>query len=261
MRETSQGRLLAADDPPPVEWFNRSGASPILLTGDHGGNNVPRKLASLGLPPAALARHIGWDIGVHALGRRLAIILDAAFVSQSYSRLVIDCNRDPHAPDAIPVRSDDTDVSGNEGLNPDDRLARIDEIHAPYHAAIAAGIAQRRSAGQPLTLIALHSFTPRMNGIDRPWHVGLLHAGHADGFSRRMLAGLRAHRDLVIGDNAPYRLDETDYSIPRHAFGANIPYAEIEVRQDLLLSADAVDRMAALLADCIRDAGAAPPRD
>jgi predicted N-formylglutamate amidohydrolase len=29
-------------------------------------------------------------------------------------------------------------------------------------------------------------------------------------------------------------MDETDYTIPRHAFAASLPYVELEIRQDLI---------------------------
>ncbi len=47
-------------------------------------------------------RHIAWDIGVAGLGERLAEALDAVFIRQAYSRLVIDCNRRPGAADSDP---------------------------------------------------------------------------------------------------------------------------------------------------------------
>ena len=217
---------------------------------------VPRKLAMLGLPSAALARHIGWDIGIHALGRSLATRIDAAFVHQPHSRLVIDCNRDPHAVDSIPACSDGTDVPGNIGIDDDARRARIAEIHTPYHAGIEAELARRRSTGEATIIVALHSFTPRMSDMDRPWHIGLLHAGRSDGFSRGLLAALRGQHGLVVGDNEPYRMDETDYSIPRHAFANGLAYAEIEIRQDLLETPDAIARWADMLAMCMHEAAA-----
>ncbi len=68
----------------------------------------------------------------------------------------------------------------------------------------------------------------------RPWHCGILHDGANDGLARALLAGLAAEGDLVVGDNEPYAMNGTDYTVPRHAFAAGLPYAEIEVRQDLL---------------------------
>ncbi len=135
--------LLSTDDPPPVRTLNPRGASPFLLIGDHTGNAVPSTLGSLGLTDEELTRHIAWDVGTADLGERLSAALDAVFIRQTYSRLVIDCNRDPDAHDATPAMSDGILVPGNIGLTPDDRAARISAIHAPYQAAIAAELVRR----------------------------------------------------------------------------------------------------------------------
>ncbi len=226
--------MLDRDEPEPVAAVNPDGRSPFLLIGDHGGRRVPRALAGLGLPDAELARHIGWDIGVTALGEALSRRLDAAFVHQLYSRLVIDCNRAPDAVDAMPAVSDGTVVPANADLDAAARAARVAAVHTPYHAALAAAIERRRASGQPTALVALHSFTPVMRGVARPWHCGILHNGANDGLARALLACLRAEGDLVVGDNEPYAMDRIDYTVPRHAFAARLPYAEVEVRQDLL---------------------------
>ena len=243
MAENSQSILLSSD-PPPVEIVNAGGTSPFLLIGDHAGRLVPSSLAMLGLQPADLARHIGWDIGVEALGRVLAARLDAMFVRQRYSRLVVDCNRDPAAPAAMPAISDETHVPGNAGLSDEARRRRVAEIHEPYQAAIAAALAARPDA----VLVSLHSFTPALAGVARPWHVGVLHNGRNDAFALRLLDWLTQQAGLVVGDNEPYRMDIVDYTVPRHAFATARPYVEIEVRQDLIADAAGVDAIAALLA-------------
>ncbi len=254
--------MLSRDEPEPVAAVNPDGRSPFLLIADHGGRRVPRALADLGLPDAELARHIGWDIGVTALGQALSTRLDAALVHQRYSRLVIDCNRDPAAPDAMPAVSDGTIVPGNAALDAPSRADRVAAIHAPYHAAIAAAIARRTTRGQPTALVALHSFTPVMRGFSRPWHCGILHNGANDRLAWALLAGLSAEGDLVVGDNEPYAMDRIDYTVPRHAFGAGLPYAEVEVRQDLLSDTAGIDawagRLARLLPHALDLAGTAP---
>ncbi len=243
MPDDSQ-RLLHSNDLLPVEIVNPDGGALFLLTGDHAGNLVPSALGTLGVAADDMARHIGWDIGVEALGRNLAARLDAAFVRQRYSRLVIDCNRDPGSAEAMPVVSDGTRIPGNIGLSAADRHRRVVEIHEPYQAAVAAAFEARPGA----VLVALHSFTPAMAGVARPWHIGVLHDGHDDVFAQRLLDWLERNAGLPIGDNEPYRMDATDYTVPRHAFGAARPYVEVEVRQDLLGNAAGIDRIAALLA-------------
>jgi predicted N-formylglutamate amidohydrolase len=247
MNSVSNQTLLGADEAPPVRVINPGGASSFLLIGDHAGNAVPRKLESLGVSDADLARHIGWDIGIGDLGALLADRMDATFIRQSYSRLVIDCNRSAAQPDAIAEVSDGTPVPGNRGLTDADRAARFAEIHEPYQAAIGRELARRDAAGVPTTLIALHSFTPSMRGHDRPWHIGILHDRGDTRFAQAFLAALRAEPDLIVGDNEPYRMDQIDYTIPRHAYPTR-PYAEIEIRQDLLATPAGCARWADLLA-------------
>ena len=105
MNSDSLPPLLAADEPDPVSAHNAQGRSPLLIVVDHAARRIPRKLQGLGLPESELQRHIAWDIGALAVGRKLADRLDAALIAQNYSRLVIDCNRDPAVESAIPSRS------------------------------------------------------------------------------------------------------------------------------------------------------------
>jgi predicted N-formylglutamate amidohydrolase len=249
MNSYSSQMLLGADDPPPVRILNPRGASPFLLIGDHAGNRVPAALDSLGLGEADMTRHIAWDIGIAGLGERLAEALDAVFIAQTYSRLVIDCNRDPQAPAAIPAVSDETSVPANRELTPVDRAARVSSVHAPYQGAIAAELARRDAAGEETILVALHSFTPAMQGVARPWQIGILHAGGDTSFALSTLRLLQARGDLIVGDNQPYIMDGTDYTVPRHAFAARRRYVEIEIRQDLLETPDQQQDWANLLAD------------
>jgi predicted N-formylglutamate amidohydrolase len=234
MSTPSADALIGPGDPDPVVIDNAQGASPFILIGDHAGRAIPRCLGTLGVGEGDLQRHIAIDIGVRDTGRALATLLDCVFIHQSYSRLVIDCNRHPDWPTAFVTRSDGTAIPGNEALTPAARAARAAAIHAPYHAAIAARIARHRARGMPVILLALHSFTPVMNGFARPWQVGVLHDGGNDRFSNALLASLRAEPGLTVGDNEPYRMAETDYSVPHHCGPAGLPYAEIEVRQDLI---------------------------
>lgn len=242
--------MLTCDDPSPVVVINPGGASPLLLLGDHAGRAVPAVLAGLGLDAAAMELHIAWDIGVARLGERLAARLDACFIAQAYSRLVIDCNRAPDNPTSIPKVSDGVQIPGNQGLTPAEAQARRDEILHPYQQAIAAELDRRAAAGQVVRLVSLHSFTPVMDGFARPWRTGVLHRNDS-ALSSRMLTLLRETMGEAAGDNEPYRLDERDYTVPLHADARGLDYLELEVRQDLLADDAGVEAMAALLADLL----------
>jgi predicted N-formylglutamate amidohydrolase len=225
--------LLGPDDPAPVQVLDEGGASPLLLLGDHAGRAIPGRLGGLGLAAEAMDGHIAWDIGVAGLGARLSCALDACFVAQAYSRLVIDCNRRPGEEGSIPAVSDGVTIPGNLNLGADEIARRISEIYAPYQACIGRMIDQRARRGQPTILVSLHSFTPVLQGRARPWRYGVLHRGDSP-VSARMLALLRLALGDEAGDNQPYALDAVDNTVPLHADPRGLDYLELEVRQDLM---------------------------
>ena len=227
---------------------NLHGSSPFVLLGDHAGRAIPAGLGNLGVGAADMERHIAWDIGVAGLGSILARQIDAVFVSQRYSRLVIDCNRGPEAAGSIVSVSDGTAIPGNQGLTPQDRDARRREIFQPYQDRIGAILDDRLARRRPTLLLSLHSFTPEMDGQARPWRFGVLHRGDSP-LSRRTLEILRARWGQAVGDNQPYAMDGTDFTIPHHADARGLDYLELEVRQDLIETAADQADVAAQLAE------------
>jgi predicted N-formylglutamate amidohydrolase len=226
--------LLAPDEPPPVRVLHEQGTSDLFLTADHAGRAIPRSLGTLGLPESEVLRHIGWDIGIAAVTQHLSALLDATAVLQTYSRLVIDCNRDPSVPSAMPEISELTEIPGNRNLTDSQRAARRGAIFDPYHARIRALLDARHAAGRRTVYIAMHSFTPVFKGESRAMQVGVLY-NRDPRLALILLDLLRAERDLVVGDNAPYAVsDITDYGVPIHAEKRGLPHVEIEIRQDLI---------------------------
>lgn len=242
--------LLTADDPSPFVITNIDGSSPFLLLGDHAGHRIPTELRTLGLLPHQLEGHIALDIGVSSLGRLLAQRLNATFVEQVYSRLVVDCNRASHASDSVAVISDETPIPGNITLTDAARDARYREVYAPYHAAIADIITKRQAEGRVIIVIALHSFTPILAGVPRRWDIGVLHDGGDPSFALGMLGDLAtrpSNGDICIGDNQPYHMDDTDWTVPTHCYADRLPYVELEIRQDHLQTAIDIAGVAARL--------------
>jgi predicted N-formylglutamate amidohydrolase len=244
--------LLTDENVPPVHEYNADGRSPFLFACDHYGRLIPRVLGHLGLSENELTRHIAWDIGIAEVAEQLAAQLDAHLVAQRYSRLVIDCNRPPHAAGSIPLISEATTIPGNEGLTREAAEARRRAIFDPYHRRIDEIIDQRLHAGRPTVLVALHSFTPVYAGIARPWHIGTLY--HRDTvLPPLLLKHLRSEGDLVVGNNEPYAVsDETDYTIPVHGEMRRLMNTGIEIRQDLISDPAGqnawADRLARILA-------------
>ena len=248
---TTTPALLAPDEASPVRVLRESGTSGYVLTADHAGKAIPRRLGDLGVAAADLERHIGWDIGIAGVTERLSAALDATAALQTYSRLVIDCNRDPAWPSAIPVISEFTEIPGNRNLTEADRASRVGEIFRPYHDRIAGALDARAATGRQTVLVAMHSFTPVFKGETRAIEVGVLY-NQQTRLAEIMLDLLRHEGDLTVGENAPYALTEdSDYSVPLHGERRRLEHVEIEIRQDLIATPDGqarwADRFARLL--------------
>ena len=231
---TDFDKLLASDEPAACITLGAPNDSPFLLVCDHSGDRLPRRLGTLGVSDSERQRHIAWDIGAAGVVRHMVRRLDVLAILQTYSRLVIDCNRLPAVESSIPTISEDTEIPGNLNLSLADRERRVAEIFQPYHDRIAAELDRRQAAQIPTILVAIHSFTPVYRGVARPWHVGLLY-NRDDRLARPMMELLNRESGLVVGDNQPYAVsDESDYTIPVHAERRGLRYGEIEIRQDLI---------------------------
>jgi predicted N-formylglutamate amidohydrolase len=244
--------LLASDEPPACVTLDEPNDAPFLIVCDHAGNLLPRSLGTLGVSETERRRHIAWDIGAASVAARMAKRLSAFAILQTYSRLVIDCNRAPGVPSSIATISEDTEIPGNQDLSPADAARRANAVFHPYHDRIAAELDRRAALAIPTALVAMHSFTPVYRGVSRPWHVGLLY-NRDPRLALPLMRLLRQEGGLVVGDNEPYAVsDESDYTIPVHGERRGIPHAEIEIRQDLIAD-DAgqeiwAERMSRLLA-------------
>jgi predicted N-formylglutamate amidohydrolase len=251
-----ESRLIGRDEPGPVAVERAGGTSPMLLIADHAGNLVPKSLQQLGLPQAELDRHIGIDIGILGVCRKLSELLDATLIHQRYSRLVIDCNRHPQYESAFATVSDRTSVPGNAGLTVADAARRITEIFMPYHAAVTRELDRRQDSKQPTALIAMHSFTPHHKVLSaaRPWPIALLFNRDAR-IAHRLIDALRNDANLNVGVNEPYKVDdESDYAVLVHGEQRGIPVVEIEIRQDLIATVTDQQKWARLLAPILRRA-------
>jgi predicted N-formylglutamate amidohydrolase len=246
--------LLGADEPAAFQEFHSGGACDFLIVVDHAGARIPASLSNLGLPHEELARHIAWDIGALAVARGVAQTLDAALVSQTYSRLVIDCNRDPNVPSSIPRISELREIPGNINLSVAHIAARRAEVFDPYHRRIREWIDARLAAGRRVVLVAQHTMTDVYKGVRRDMHAAVLY-NRDRRFAGLVLDSLRRDGELIVADNEPYFVsDETDYTIPHHAEARALPHVEIEVRQDLVGDEKGQTEWAARIARALQEA-------
>jgi predicted N-formylglutamate amidohydrolase len=229
-------QLLGADEPRAYTELNRSGRSSFVIAVDHASNAIPKRLRNLGLSAEALERHIAWDIGALEVATRVGTLLDAPLVVQNYSRLVIDCNRDPGVDTSVPQMSESTPIPGNIDISAEELTARRIEIFEPYHAAIQSLLDERLASNRAPILIAQHSMTNVFMGASRDMHAAILY-NRDRRFAGQLLDALRAESGLQVADNQPYFVsDETDYTIPRHAEARGLLHVAIEIRQDLILT-------------------------
>lgn len=253
--------LLAPDEPPPIEIENaeilaRPGPQPMLLIVDHASRRVPRALGALGLPEGEFERHIAWDIGAAEVARHLGRTFAAVIALASYSRLVIDLNRQLDDPTSIPDISDGTTVPANLNMSATDRAARVKALFDPYHAAVDEALGRLGKADVPV-LVSVHSFTPVFKGFVRPWQIGVLW-NRDPRVAVPLIATLRA-RGIDVGDNQPYSAREGQgYTVKHHAEAKGLPHVMLEIRQDLIDTHHGAAHWAGIVAEALRGPLALP---
>jgi len=239
------------DWPEPIEVLNESGGSDIVLICEHASNHIPAEYKSLGLDEPDLSRHIAWDIGAAAVTRALAAKLDAPAFLGTYSRLLIDLNRPLGVPTSIPKRSESTDIPGNASLSEAEKTRRGDLIFAPFHNFIAKHLRARETVGRKSRIVAMHSFTPVFFGKERPWQAGVLYDS-SRAFGEAVIAGLRQDSALNVEPNVPYVISrDHDYAVLVHGHDRGYAGILIEVRQDLLTSAEGTEGWARRIAQAL----------
>jgi predicted N-formylglutamate amidohydrolase len=217
-------RLIVSENP--------DGAGPFVFVCDHASNRIPDAYMSFGFAEDALLTHIAWDPGALGVARRLAVRFDGPLFWPDASRLILDCNRAPEAKSLIVSESEGRPVPANFGLTEAERARRLDQIHAPYHAAIDACLKRRLARRQPTALIAVHSYTPVYLGKARPWQVGIVF-GEDRRLSDLLIRELEADPALSVGINQPYSPgDQVYYTVARHAGPSALPAVMIEIRND-----------------------------
>lgn len=206
----------------------------LLLVADHARRELPDEYGSLGLPASEFERHIAYDIGVETVTRALAARMGAPAVLANFSRLLIDPNRGEDDPTLIRQLYDGTVVPGNYPMTAEERERRLDRFYRPYHDAVAALVASvAEASGKAPFIFSVHSFTPVMQGVVRPWHVGVLW-DLDDRAPRPLIDALAADASLVVGDNEPYDGALRGDTMFRHAIANGFAHALIEIRQDLI---------------------------
>lgn len=232
---------------------NPEGRSPILLICEHASRYLPDRYGTLGLTPEQLESHIAWDPGALGVAQELSRLLDAPLVHATVSRLVLDLNREPSAPDSIWTLSERTVIPANQNLDEAERAYRVHEVYEAFHGTVDRLMEARLQAGATRAVVSIHSFTPVYRDVPRPWHVGLIH-DRDERFARNLEAGLRRDPALVVGMNEPYSpADRVFHTLERHAERRGLAPLMIEIRNDLIRTEDGQASWAHRLAPLLRE--------
>lgn len=235
------------------EIVNGDGVADLVFICDHASNTIPADLDGLGMASGAAGKHVAWDIGAAALTRRMAGRFRVPATLSAVSRLVIDCNRYLDDPAAILTHSDDVEVPGNAHVTPDEAHRRAARFFHPYHDAIDGLLTRLVGLGRVPVLVSVHSCTDMMEGMQRPWHVGVLWNKDYR-VAGPLIEVLKRSGDIVVGDNQPYSAALIPcYTTEVHALKRGLPYVILEVRQDLIADEDGVARWAGILGDALAE--------
>lgn len=218
----------------------------ILLICDHAQATIPPEYAALGLPPEQLSRHIAYDIGAERVTRGLAAAWNCPAVMSRFSRLLIDPNRGLDDPTLVMRIADGAIVPGNARIDRAEIEARIERFYRPYDDAIARVLGQMEASVTPPVLVSMHSYTPIMKDVARPWHITVIW-DFDPRLNRAVLDVLSRESDLVVGENEPYQGGFRGDTLDRHVLRTGIAHVLIEIRQNEIDTDQKADFWAARL--------------
>jgi predicted N-formylglutamate amidohydrolase len=173
----------------------------LLLTCEHGGNRIPSAYAHLfNGADEMLASHRGWDPGALTLASLLARKLRRPLHSVTWSRLFVEANR---APTNRRIWSTYT-----KSLPKAERDRILERWWRPHRKTVEDAVAKDTARGRQVVHVAVHSFTPELDGEVRNAEIGFLYDSSRKreaAFCRRWAETLRGlDPTLRIRYNYPY---------------------------------------------------------
>ena len=193
--------MPGATPPPPFDTAAVT-RDALIITCEHGGNEVPAAYASLFTGhEALLPTHRGWDAGALTLAQQLATACDAPLFAATTTRLLIDLNR------SIGHRQLHSEAT--RGLPLAERRTIATQYYRPHRDAVVSEVARLVAAGRRVVHIASHSFTPELGGVVRQADVAWLYDPRRAGecaLAAHWLATLKQQRpELKLRRNYPYQ--------------------------------------------------------
>lgn len=172
----------------------------ILLTCEHGGNDVPEEYQHLFEDAHhVLETHRGWDIGILPFAEEMARVLKAPLLSSTVSRLLVELNRSLGHPQLF------SEFSGT--LPKGARQELLAKYYFPHREMVAQAVERALEFGQVFH-ITVHSFTPELNGQVRNADITFLYDYRRKserGLSELWQSQLEQSLGVKVRRNYPYR--------------------------------------------------------
>jgi predicted N-formylglutamate amidohydrolase len=198
----------------------------LLITCEHGGNRIPARYRPLfERYRNTLESHRGYDSGALALARDFARAYGAELVYSRVSRLLVELNRSPNHRQVL------SEVT--RGLPAAERQRLLQRYYWPYRNCVEAQIHSVIARGERIVHVSSHSFTPRLNGVDRRADVGLLYDPRRMA-EREFCTAWKseieaANPQLVVRRNYPYRGENDGLTTYLRRLHADEHYTGIEI--------------------------------
>jgi predicted N-formylglutamate amidohydrolase len=140
----------------------------LIITCEHAANEIPGKYRYLFSGyENILKTHRGYDLGVLSLAKHFANTFNVKLFRTRFSRLLVDVNR------SLWRRTLFSEITKSLTRNEKDIILK--EYYYPHRNEITQHIEKEAQNGQKLLHIALHSFTPVLNGTERKAELGFLY--------------------------------------------------------------------------------------
>jgi predicted N-formylglutamate amidohydrolase len=204
----------------------------LLLTCEHGGNQIPEPFQALFLPHHELLQtHRGWDIGALELAKDLSEKLQAPLFYSTTSRLLIELNRSLDHPELF------SEVT--KELNQAEKEVLIEEHMQRHWNQVEQFVHNEINEGTEIIHIGIHSFTPILNGEVRNCDIGLLFEANSpmeESFCNFWKSEFeKIAPELVVKLNYPYNGSADGFTTYlRKKFPDNYIGVELEVKNSLL---------------------------
>ena len=219
----------------------------LVISCEHAGNHVPPQYRALFRGQSTVLKsHRGWDPGALDLARAIAFANNAPLLANTTSRLVVECNRSLGHPQLFSEFTRD--------LDPAVKFQLLALFYHPHRRMVEVAVRRRRV----VVHIAVHTFTPVLNGKRRSADIGLLYDPRRRWETRVVDALVRelALREpkLRVRRNYPYRgwTDGLTTTLRGRFPAAAYAGIELEVNQALLGKPAVWKRVKTSVGDALR---------